>query len=401
MKNFLTIAYYECLAIFHKPILACMVFAVPVFYSCLFGLCYFHPIITDIPAAVVDEDQSDLSRRIAEAYRNSPAFDVRDDITTYTSMEAAMRDGRIRTGIVIQKNLAQKIGREQSSKVLAVYDASNLIWGYNIRKNLRNVVYDFNEHWISEKVSLMGFDRYQKEQLINPVSYNLEVWYNPTYSYANFMLYGLFLMVIHQISLLCSALIITRERESRSWIQFQTAPLSRFTIMLGKCFPYILVFFFHYLLLLHIGITFFHMTFSGSVFWLLLLGIIYVSLMVMLGYVLSYFLPNSLQATRFIMLLSVPFVMMSGMIWPPTHIPAFINHLAQCLPFTHAQKMMRILAQKNGGWEQFSSCILILLLMLALTLIIFMLFCKKQERMKIQPSSSVNEGLFCPEHKYK
>jgi len=399
MKKILNIAYYECVAIFHDRLLMMMVLLVPVMYSCIFGAIYFHPIITDIPTAIVDEDHSDLSRQIANAYRNSPAFSVREDITEYSDMEAAMRDGRIRAGIVIQKDLEQRVQKTQDAKVLAVYDASNLVWGYNIRKNVRLVINDFNTNWVANQVGKMGFDRFEQKQLLSPVSYNLEVWYNPTYSYANFMLFGLFLMIIHQISLLCIALSVPREREKGSWLQFQTAPVSRFTILIGKCLPYFLIFLLHYLLLLQIGIHFFHLSFEGSTLWLVLLGILYVGLMILLGHVVSYFVPNSLQGTRFIMLLSVPFVMMSGMIWPPTHISPFINGLAQLLPFTHAQKMMRILALKDGGWEQFGSYILTLLLMTGIVLVFFLLFCKKEAYFKEKDPQTVNCDTFYPTHK--
>ncbi len=391
MKRILTIAYYEWRTILHNPILLLMVFFVPLLYGLLFGSIYFHPIITHIPTAIIDEDHSELSRRIADAYRSSPAFSVQEEITNYSEMEAAMRDGRIRAGIVIQKDLEQHAEKIQDAKVFAVYDASNLIWGYNIRKNMRLVINDFNAAWVAEKVDALGFDNYQKEQLIHPVDYNIEVWYNPTYSYANFMLYGLFFMIIHQVGLLCTALVIPREREKGSWIQFQTASISRFSILFGKCLPYLLVFLLHYLLLLHIGVTFFHMSFAGNTLWLLLLGLVYVSLMLLLGYVLAYYLPNSLQATRFIMLISVPIVISSGMIWPSTHIPTLLYSFMQLFPFKKKKKMIRILAQKSGGWEQFSGCISALFLMLIVIFLFFILCCPKQERLKKGKPQSIHQ----------
>lgn len=397
MRRIFSIAYYECLAILRTPILLIMVVFTPVLYGCIFGAVYFHPIITNIPTAIVDQDHSDLSRQIADAYRHSPAFAVREDITEYSDLEAAMRDGRIRAGIIIEKDLQNRVEKHEACKVLAVYDASNLVWGYNIRKNVRTVVSEFNTWWVTQKVGEMGFDRYEQEQLISPLSYNVEVWYNPTYSYANFMLYGLFLMILHQIGLMSVALSIPREREKNTWIHFQTAGITRGAIMAGKCLPYFMIFMLQYLLLLIFGVKFFHLAYYGtSTFWLLAFGVLYVTLLLFIGYTISYWLPNSLQATRFIMLVSVPFIMMSGMIWPPTHIPKGLNWLASLLPFTHAQKFIRIFAQKNGGWEQFGDCILVLCGMLAVTVAIFLLFCHRRESVPEKDGRYLNWGREYP-----
>lgn len=400
VRNILNIAYYECRALLREPILILMVLITPIAYACIFGFIYFNPIITNIPTAIIDYDSSDISREISDAYKGSPAFNVNDSITNYEDMKEAMSDGRIRCGVVIEKGIQDKIENGEQATVLAVYDASNLIWGYNIRKNVRLVINDFNTRWITQTVGSMGFDSFETEQLIKPVSYNLEVWYNPTYSYANFMLYGLYLMIIHQLGLLCIALAIPREREKGSWIRFQTAVAGKLTVFIGKFLPYFVIFLFHYLLILQMGIKFFHMCYYGSTFWLVVLGLVYVTGMLLIGYVFSCFISNSLQATRLIMLLSVPFVMISGMLWPSTHIPEYLNRFAAILPFTHAQKIMRIMAQKSGGWDDFSSSFIALIAIFITVFLLFLFFVKRQEKLSHGNYRTINHDCSYPMKKF-
>lgn len=134
MRQVYNIACYEVAHIFKDFILFLMVFLVPLGYAALFGAVYMAGTLTDIPLGIVDLDDSRLSHEIVTAFRNSPRFHIVETVGTYSRLEEGMKNGTVRAGIVIPENFEKETELHQKTRVMICYDASNLIWGYNIRK---------------------------------------------------------------------------------------------------------------------------------------------------------------------------------------------------------------------------------------------------------------------------
>lgn len=363
MKQVLYISYYEMVHIFKDKILLLLIFFVPVFYASLCGAVYTAGILTGIPLAVVDLDDSVLSREVIKCFANNPRFQIVEEINTYPLLEEGMKKSAVRAGVVIPENFEKETALHSGAEVLVVYDSSNLIWGYNIRKYTMETVNQFSAEHAAAYMAGLGLAKKEITNILDSVSSNTDVWYNPTFSYANFMLFGLIMLIIHQICLLSASLTVTREKENNSWLQFLCAPAPAWKICLGKSLPYFLTGIFNYGLLIWFIAVFVHVRIEGSVLLILLLGLLYNIVITCAGFYISLQAADSLQATRYIMLLSVPFLMISGYTWPQTHIPAFINAFARFLPFTWMAEGLRQVAVKNLGPEYLVPVILALTLM--------------------------------------
>ena len=384
LKQILYITYYETIHIFKDKILLVLIFFVPLLYAFFFGAVYSQGILTGIPLAVVDLDHSALSREVIKSFENSPRFSIVQDITTYPLLEEGMRKSVIRAGVVIPENFARDADLNRGTEILTVYDGSNLIWGYNIRKYTLEVVNQFNTGHASSYMAGLGLTKKEITNILDTLSTNIDVWYNPTFSYTSYMLYGLIMLVIHQICLLSASLTVTREKEKNCWIQFLSSPLPAWKIFLGKSLPYFLTGFFNYVLLIWFITRFVQIKIEGSVFLMALLGLLYTVVIISAGFYLSLKAKNSLQATRFIMLLSVPLLMVSGYTWPQTHIPAFINNFASLIPFTWMAEGFRNIAVKDLGAGCLTPVILALSLMSITAVLLAVSFAKRKNRpMKI------------------
>ncbi len=380
MKQILYLAYYETVHIFKDKILLALIFFVPLLYAIFFFAVYSQGILTGIPLAVVDLDHSALSREVAKSFENSPRFSIVRDITTYPLLEEGMRKSVIRAGVVIPENFAMNAALDRGTEILTVYDGSNLIWGYNIRKYTLEVVNQFNTGHASSYMAGLGLTEKETANILDTLSANIDVWYNPTFSYATYMLYGLFMLVINQICLLGASLTVTREKEKNCWIQFLSSPLSAWKIFLGKSLPYFLTAFFNYGLLVWFTSRFVQIKIEGAVFLLALLGLLYTVTIISAGFFISLIAKNSLQATRYIMLLSVPLLMASGYTWPRTHIPAWINSVASLIPFTWMAEAFRNISAKGLGSDCLAPAILALSLMSTTAALLAAYFVKRKNR---------------------
>ncbi len=379
MKQILYISYYEMVHVFKDKILLLLIFFVPLFYAFLCGVVYAQGILTGIPLAVVDLDNTSLSRKVIESFENSPRFEIVQEINTYALLEEGMKESVVRAGVVIPDNFEKNVALHNGTEILTVYDGSNLIWGYNIRKNTLEVINQVSTDQAAVYMAGLGLTEREITNILDTISSNTEVWYNPTFSYANYMLFGLMMLVIHQICLLCISLTVTREKGNNSWIQFLISPVPSWKIFLGKSLPYFLTSTFNFGLLIFIIVRIFQVRFEGSVMVIVLLGLLYTIVITCTGFCISLKAKSSLQATRYIMLLSVPFLMISGYTWPQTHIPGFLNALAGLLPFTWISEGIRIAAVKGLGFPYLIPVILALFLMSAAAALLASSFSKRRK----------------------
>lgn len=355
-----------------------LLFLVPLLYATIFGFVYVGGILSNVPLAIVDLDHSKLSREVVTAFENSPRFQRVPGIETYAELDQAMRQGKVRAGVVIPERFEQELQQQHPTQLLGVYDASNLLWGYNTRKYLNEVLTDFNANYTAGYLAGLGMSQQQIKGVMNTVNCNYEVWYNPTFSYSTYFYTGLLLMIIHQICLLSISLTVTRDKERRTWLQFLGSPLPSWQIFVGKSLPYFVVNFFNYVLLLWVGAYFVHAKIEGSLGLVVLFGLLFDLIITSLGFYISYLAPNSLQVTRYLMLVSVPIFMTSGFTWPQTHIPLVINALASLMPFTWMSEAFRMITLKNLPLSYLLTHLAVLVGMALVSLILASTFSKRR-----------------------
>lgn len=392
MKQILNIAHYEVIHIIRDKILLLIVFIVPIFYAILFGIIYASATLQHVPLGIVDLDHSAESRAIISTFENTPNFKVIHEVNTYADLEAGMKNGAVRAGVVIPEDYSQKLSRHQLAEILTVYDGSNMIYGLNTRKYLQQVLNTFSIGQTASYLGGMGMTKREITNVMDTVSYSMQVWYNPTFSYTTFIFMGLVIMILHQAGLMSISMTVTREKEQNSWIQFVSAAVPSWKIFVGKAIPYFITNFFNYGLLLWFAARFIDVKIGGSLALIFLLGLLFDVIIVSVGFLISLYAPNSLQITRYLMLLSVPLFVISGFTWPSSHIPEVLNKLAQLMPYTWMANGFRLATVKNWGFGDMSMTLSVLAGMAAVTSFLALTFSKRRKPV-VQTELEVN-GTF-------
>lgn len=383
IKTALHIAYYEFRHIWKNPILFIIVFLAPTVYGLYFGAVYCHAVLAEIPTGIVDLDHSELSRQLTTAFSNDPYFKIVPDISSYQELEEAMHNGKVRAGIVIPENFEKKVQHNRQTEILNVYDASNLIWGLNTRKNAMEVINKFNNQYTVEYLAAAGMNEQESLRIVNAVEANVITWYNPTNSYPTYIVIGLMMMLLQQLGLMSAGLTVTREKENNTWLHFVSSGVSWPKIVLGKCLPYFLANFLNYTLVACVAFEIAGAKMEGKVCLFLAMGLIYDLVITFMGFLISLLAKQSLQVTRYLALLSLPIFIMSGYTWPSTHIPDFIKAIADIFPSTWMMQAERIITVKGLGLSYLGTDILVLLSMAAVCIIISFLYPHIEQRFPV------------------
>ena len=399
VKQILTIAHYEVVHIFKDRVILAMLFIVPLLYASLFGMIYVSSILQHVPLGIVDLDHSTESRAVVSAFENTSNFKVISDVKTYADLETGMKNGVVQGGVVIPSDYSQKLSQHQITKILTIIDGSNLIVGYNTRKYFQQVLSTFSAEHTAAYLGGLGMTKQEIRNVMDTVSFSMQVWYNPTFSYATYMLMGLVIMVLHQIGLMGIGLTVTREKERNTWIQFLCTAVPPWKIFIGKGLPYFIANFFNYGLLLWVVARFVNVKIEGSLALIILMGLLFDVIIVSMGFIISMYAPNSLQANRYCMLLSVPLFVISGYSWPSTHIPLWINRLAELMPYTWMSRGFRLITIKNLGIDYLAVTIMVMTVMAAV-LAFFALNFSKRRSQWAQTGVTVNGSVNFPEKNF-
>jgi len=379
LRQILNIAFYEVLYIFRNRVLTLMVLVVPLFYAAVMGTAYVEGIFDSIPIGIVDLDHSQLSRELVDDFKNCPQFSVREGVENYRVLEREVREGRLKAGVVIPENFENDVINSRGTEVLVAYDASNLISAYNIRKNALQVINTLNARCAASYLAGKGMTEGEIKSTLDAVSYEYQVWYNPTLNYAVFIFPGIIMMVIHQIGMYSVALSVTREKNYNSWVQFVSSPVPSWKIYLGKSLPYFISNFFNYGLLLWFASEFINIKIKGSTYILVLLGFLYVATITSIGFFISVHSKNTLQVTRYMLLLSVPLFMISGFTWPKAYMSHWVSAAADAVPYTWMAEGIRLAAIKGLGLEYLRKTIKVLSLMAVVSVFLGAVFSKREK----------------------
>ncbi|MGE5481995.1 MAG: ABC transporter permease, partial [Bacteroidota bacterium] len=180
---------------------------------------------------------------------------------------------------------------------------------------------------------------------------DLQILYNPDLKSAPVMIPGLLGMVVMFMTTLMTAMGVVREREYGTMEQLVVTPIHAVELMLGKIIPYFFVGVIDFALVYVAGIYLFDLEFAGNLPLFLGLSLLLVLTTLGLGLLLSTVAQNQQQAMQMAMMVVMPQVLISGMIFPLSSLPRAIRYIAYALPFTHYVPIAQGMFIKGQGLD--------------------------------------------------
>ena len=167
------------------------------------------------------------------------------------------------------------------------------------------------------------------------------ILYNPDLKTSDIMIPGIAGVILVFIGTIITSLGVVRERQSGTLEQLAVMPLRTRDVYLGKIVPYFVVATVDLALVLLVGIAIFGVPFRGSplVFGLGALEFLFVTLG--LGVLISSVSQNQGQAIQLAIMVLLPQVLLSGLIFPLSSIVAGVRWIAYLLPLTYFNQISR------------------------------------------------------------
>jgi ABC-2 type transport system permease protein len=183
----------------------------------------------------------------------------------------------------------------------------------------------------------------------SPVDVRTRVLYNPDLLGSYNIVPGLVAMILFQTATSLTALAIVKERERGTIEQLIVTPIRSWELIVAKIIPYILVSFANTILIMAVGTFLFGVPLRGSIILLFSLVGLYLLPTLGLGLLISTSAKTQQQAQLMTMPIMLPSMLLSGVFFPISSLPFFLQLLGKLLPLTYFVIILRSIVIKGVG----------------------------------------------------
>lgn len=321
-----------------------MIIGIPLMQLVLFGFA-INTNPRSLPTAVVNSDNTEISRRILTSMENSTYFTFISSNTEEQEATWLLKTGQILFVVSFPPNFSRDVVKGLHPPLLLEADASDpaaTSGAVSIFNNMANIV--LNEDLKGPLASL--------KPKLPPYQPQIHAVYNPLAITAYNIVPGLLGVVLTMTMVIITALVITREHERGTMETLLSTPLKPLEVMAGKLLPYVIVGFIQVLLILFMARVLFSVPIQGSLLLLLLLTLPFIAANLSVGLTFSALASNQLQAVQSAMFFFLPSILLSGFMFPFRGMPVWAQWLGNLLPLSHYLVIVRgILLKGNGFFE--------------------------------------------------
>lgn len=321
-----------------------MIIGIPLMQLMLFGFA-INTNPRHLPAAVVNADNTPISRRILTSLENSSYFQFVAPDMTEEKARWLLKTSQVQFIVSFPPNFSRDVVRGLHPPLLLEADASD-------PAATSRAVSVFNDlAFLALDEELTGPLARLKPQA-PPYQPVVHAMYNPLAITAYNIVPGLLGVVLTMTMVIITALIITREQERGTMETLLSTPLKPIEVMAGKLIPYIIVGFVQVLLILVIAKILFAVPTQGSLMLLILFTLPFIAANLSVGLTFSTLASNQLQAVQSATFFFLPSLLLSGFMFPFRGMPEWAQWLGSLLPLSHYLVIVRgILLKGNGFFE--------------------------------------------------
>jgi ABC-2 type transport system permease protein len=321
MRNLLYIWYDELTTVLRDKGIMIFIAFVPLFYPLLYSYVYTNEVVRNVPAVVVDESHSFLSRKFIQEVDGTPDVEIVARCHSVSEAREYVRAHQAYGIIRIPNTLNRDLLHGDQTYIGLYCDMSSMLYYKALLLACTDVSLDINNHI---KVDRLGATTIRDEEITKmPIDYEHLALFNPQSGFASFLIPPVLMLIIQQTLLLGIGMEMgsTREKYQGCVIPFDKHYKHVLPIIGGKALFYLM---FYFVMAIYM-FTFVNHSFGlpqlGH-YWTLLAFIIpYILSCIFFAITLSSLIYRREDCILIFVFMSVPMVFLSGVSWPSSAMP--------------------------------------------------------------------------------
>lgn len=324
MRQFISFIRKEFYHIFRDRRTMLILLVMPVVQIILFGYAVTTE-IKSVPIAIYDQSRDEMTTKITDRLIASEYFDLFRMVGSEEEARTLFRQGKIRLAVVFPPRYAST----PDASVQLLVDATDP----NEATQLANYVQLIVD---SGKLTDEGLSQLStvtcplSTGFITPV---INLLYNPSMKGAYNFVPGVMGLILILICALMTSVGIVREKETGTMEVLLVSPMKPLYIILAKATPYLLLSMVNVATILGLSYFLLEVPVAGSLVLLVSVSILYALVSLCLGLLIST-IADTQQSAMLIsaMVLMLPVVLLSGMIFPVENMPCILQWLSNIVP---------------------------------------------------------------------
>ncbi|MDX1302256.1 ABC transporter permease [Photobacterium sp.] len=351
--NWRALLKFELNAVFTNPALLFTVFGGVIIYSFLYPLPYTQQLPREQAVAVVNLDNSQLSRELERMVDATPQVKITQHAYSLDQAKRLLINGKVQGLLVIPDNFYCDLLLGKSPTLAYAGDAAYFLVYGTIVEGLATAGGTLGAKAKVSRMVMSGDNIALASEQSSAMTLNMRPVFNPTMGYINYVVPAVFVLILHQTLLIAVALLGGGQNEYR--LQGLTGYWLRYPgwqVMVVRAALFVLIY-------LPLVAYYFGYSFSSnqinrlaSISDLIAMTIPFLLAVIFLGIIIGQLIPRRELATLIVLLSSFPLIFSAGFIWPASAIPAPIHALAQLVPSTPAINGFLRLNQMGASFEQ-------------------------------------------------
>lgn len=342
MKPFFSFVIKETKHILRDKRTMLMLFGMPIVMMLLFGFAVTND-VRNVRIIIVMSNADNATQQVADRLAASEYFTLTKVVATPNEAEKAIRDQKADMAIVFSQDFASK----KSGYQLIVDGADP----------------NMAQQWTTYANAVINNTEAK--------AVNTKLLYNPqmksTYNFVPAIMGTLLMLVCAMMT----SISIVREKEKGTMEVLLVSPTKPLMIIVAKLVPYLVLAFTILSIILLMSSFVLGVPIKGSLFWIYVVSTIYILLALSLGILVSTIAETQLVALLIsAMLLMMPVIMLSGMMFPIESMPKILQYISAIIPTRYYISAMRKLMIMGVGIEEvyFEVSILISMLIALMSL---------------------------------
>lgn len=291
--------------------------------------------VDHLPIGVVDLEQTYFSAAIKDRLRRGTQFRVLE-MDSPEQLRVRLKRGDIRLGLVIPEGLSARLADNQQTVLPLLVDGTMPTVAMSALHGMSTLTGEE----AAEELVFDDPDNPAPPLRKPPVKLAQEILFNPELRDADFFLPGIIGIAI-MVVLLNLTLGLVREKEQQTIEQLLVTPISRFAVVLGKLIPYAILGMADFGLVVVVSRVVFALPFRGDVLGATLLAILFICSILALGSLIAALTASQQEAQLLQILVLIPSILMTGLVFPLEAIPRWLQPLSWSLPLTYFTNAMR------------------------------------------------------------
>ena len=340
MNQFLSFVIKESKHILRDRRTMLILFGMPVMLMLLFGFAISTD-VKNVRTVVVTSQMNLLTQQVVERLAQSEYFTITNTVGTPQEAERLIRSQKADMAVVFAQGFASK---KQGLQLIVDGSDPNMA-----------------QQWTN----------YAQQVIANPANtvVSSKMLYNPQMRSAYNFVPAIMGMLLMLICAMMTSISIVREKEKGTMEVLLVSPVRPLMVVVAKAVPYLILAVGILITILIMARFVLGVPLAGSLFWIIAVSVLYILLALSLGLLISNIAQTQLVALLLsAMVLLMPVVMLSGMLFPVESMPRILQWISAVVPPRYYIEAMRKLMIMGVGIGEVAREVMVLALMTALFL---------------------------------